>query len=166
MKQGLPVFRQLYWLGLLPQLAAIAAIGLVIYPLISSRSVGIPETALVAATSYWVFCFLMRRIFAREHKRGMKAYRASRFEDALEHYTKSYESFSKHPWLDRYRFILLGTASPNPYTTVSLCNMAFCETQLGHGERAIELYEQALKLTPGCTPAEVALRMLRSTQKP
>jgi tetratricopeptide (TPR) repeat protein len=164
MKQRLPVVRQLYWRGLLPQFVAIAAIDLVVYPFISGPGIGIPESTLIAAGAYWIFCVVMRRTLTLDFIRGIRAYRAGKFEESIEHYKRGYEFFTKHPWIDRFRFVLLGTASQNPYTTISLCNMAFSESQLGHGNRAIELYEQALKLTPGCAIAEVGLRMLRSTQ--
>lgn len=160
MTQRLPVVRQIYWPGLLPQFAAIGLLDLIIYPF-ADADLGV--STFVAAILYWAFCLLMRASVAKDQKRGIAAYRQEKFEEALGHFMKSYDLFTKHPWLDKYRFFLLGTSSVNPYRTISLCNMAFCEGQLGHGNRAIELYEEALKLTPDCAIAQVALRMLRAT---
>lgn len=160
MTQRLPVARQLYWPGLLPQFGAITLIDLAIFQFTDTD---FAVSTLLAAGLYWLACGVMRRFFANDQRLGMRAYRASKFEEAVGHFKNSYDFFTKHPWLDRYRFLLLGTSSVNPYRTISLCNMAFCEAQLGHGNRAIELYEEALKLTPDCAIAQVALRMLRAT---
>jgi hypothetical protein len=43
--------------------------------------------------------------------------------------------------------------------------MAFSEGQLGHGDRAIELYKQALELTPDCALAKAGLNMLLATRR-
>jgi hypothetical protein len=161
MSQEMPVIRQLYWPGLLPQFTVIGGLAIGFHLAIPAWRWN--TDALVGAVVYAIICRALRQTLAREHVLGMGDYRAQRFSDARDHFRQSYAFFTVHPRIDWWRFFLFGSTSRNPYRTLALCNEAFCESQLENGAAAIALYEQALRITPHCTLATASLRMLRST---
>jgi tetratricopeptide (TPR) repeat protein len=160
MNQRMPVVRQLQWTGLIPQFVAIALLAVLAY--LVRPSLGVPLDILIAAFAYLIFCRIMRAKFVRDHKNGMRAYHAQKFQDAISHFEASYRFFSTHRRLDAWRSLLFGVASPNPFRVIALCNMAYCHTQAGEGQQAIKLYEQALHEKPDCALAKASLNMLRS----
>jgi hypothetical protein len=160
MSQRMPVLRQLQWVGLMPQFFAIAVLAIIVR--VAFPNLGVPVDIFIGALVYLIFCRVMRASFVRGHKSGMSAYRAQQFQDAISHFEASYRFFSTHRWLDTWRSLLFGVASPNPYRVMALCNMAYCYAQTGEGQRAIELYEQALHEEPDCALAQASLNMLRS----
>jgi len=160
MTQQMPVVRQLQWVGLVPQFVAMAVLGAIACVIVPRSD--IPFGILIAMLVYLVFCRSMRAIFARDHKNGMRAYRAQKFQEAISHFEASYRFFSTHRRLDAWRSLLFGVASPNPYRVIALCNMAYCYSQAGDGQQAIKLYEQALQEKPDCVLAKASLNMLRS----
>jgi tetratricopeptide (TPR) repeat protein len=146
--------------GLIPQLIAIAiltAIGYAAFP-----NLGVPFDIFIAALVYLVFCRIMRAKFVRDHRSGMKMYHAQKFQEAISHFEASYRFFSAHRHLDTWRSLLFGVASPNPYRVIALCNMAYCYSQVGDGQQAIKLYQQALQEEPCCALAKASLNMLHS----
>jgi tetratricopeptide (TPR) repeat protein len=160
MTQRMPVVRQLYWMELIPQFIAIALLAGI--PYVAFPDLDVPFDVFIAALVYLIFCRVMRAKFVRDHTSGMKAYHAQRFQDAISHFEASYRFFSAHRGLDRWRSLLFGVASRNPYRVIALCNMAYCYSQAGDGAQAIKLYEQALHEKPDCTLAKASLNMLRS----
>jgi tetratricopeptide (TPR) repeat protein len=114
-----------------------------------------------AAGTYYIVSNLLRYWLTRDHIRGMAAYRARRFEDAITHFEASRRFFLAHRRLDAIRSLLFGVACRNPYRTIAIGNMAFCYAQLGNSARAIELYEQVLKEQPDHSVAIANLKLLR-----
>jgi hypothetical protein len=160
MSQRMPIVRQLQWMGLIPQLVAIAMLAVIVR--VAFPNLGVPVDIFVGAVVYLIVCRVMRARFMRDHKKGMRAYHAQKFQEAISHFDASYRFFSAHRWLDTWRSLLFGVASPNPYRVIALCNMAYCYSQTGEGQRAIMLYEKALQEEPDCTLAKASLKMLRS----
>jgi tetratricopeptide (TPR) repeat protein len=161
MPQQMPVVRQLAWGQLIPQALAIGVLALLAHAAFPSARIS--SAILGAALVYLVFCRISRAVFLRDHQLGIGDYRAGRFADALKHFEASRAFFVQHPRLDSFRSLLFGVAGPNPFRIVALCNMAYCHSQLGEGDRAISLYEQALSESPDCALARASLNMLRST---
>ncbi|MEX2316199.1 MAG: tetratricopeptide repeat protein [Pirellulales bacterium] len=58
------------------------------------------------------------------------------------------------------------SASAMSYREMALCNMAFCYAQAGDGQRAKDVYRQAIDLFPSSELARAGLRMLESVGKP
>lgn len=160
MTQRMPVVRQLQWMGLIPQFVAIAVLAGIAHVVLPNP--GIPIDIFIAALVYLIFCRVMRAKFARDHKNGMRAYHAHKFQDAISHFEASYRFFSTHRSLDTWRSLLFGVASVNPYRIIAVCNMAFCYGQTGDGQHAVKLYEQALQEEPNCALAKASLNMLHS----
>jgi len=156
----MPVVRQIYWKAVIPQIAIIVGCVLVAHQILPRGWRG--NSVLFGALFYWLFCRIMRSIFTKDHRAGMKAYQAQRFEKAITHFEASCRYFQAHPRLDRWRSLLFGVSSLNSYQTMALCNAAFCHAQMGNGQKATEVYEEALRTNPDCTLAKTSLAMLRS----
>ena len=164
MQQLMPVVRQLYWPGVVPQVLAIAVLSAVAWPLLPPADRG--RAVVVGAVVYLVFCQLMRRWLVRHHARGMAAYRGGRFAEAIAHFEASHRFFAGHRRLDAWRSVLFGVASRNPYRLIALGNMAYCHGQLGQGPRAVELYERVLTEAPDDAVARSSLNLLRASATP
>jgi hypothetical protein len=78
----------------------------------------------------------MRALFTAEHRRGISLFHAKKFSEAAPHFEASYQALVRRPWLDRFRWLLLGSASAMSYREMALCNAAFCHSQSGDGTRA------------------------------
>jgi hypothetical protein len=161
MRQPLPVIRQLYWPGLLPQFLAIAALSAVAWFVLPIAN--FIQASIVGAVIYLISCRLLRFQFTRDHILGMKAYRTGQFRDAITHFEASHRFFSAHRRLDAWRSLLLGVASYNPYRVIALGNMAWCYGQLGERAKAVELFEHVLQEVPDHAGARAGLNMLRAS---
>lgn len=162
MSQKLPVITQIYWPAAIEQFVLIGLCAIALQ--ISFGTLDWTNALLICALGYLAFCRTTRFIFARAHYRGINAYRAGDYGAALAFFHESFEFFSKHPRLDRYRSLLLGVSSHSPYRRIALGNIGYCYSQLGEGETAIEYYERVLAEDPENAVALSCLRMLRSTQ--
>jgi tetratricopeptide (TPR) repeat protein len=159
MAQPLPVIRDIYLPGLLPQFAAIATLAFaarLIFP-----NATISAAALAGMATYLVASQSLRRILTREHRRGMAAYRAGDFQKAISHFEINLRYFSSHPKLDAWRSLIFAVASRNSYRVMAIGNIAYCSAHLGDGAKAIELYEQVLREVPDHAVAKASLKMLR-----
>jgi tetratricopeptide (TPR) repeat protein len=161
MPQPLPVIRQLYLPGLIPQAFAIALLSAIAWFAAPPAYRG--QAILFGAASYLVICRVLRLLLVRDHTRGMQAYRAGRFRDAIIHFEASHRFFSEYPRLDASRSLLFGVASHNPYRLIALGNMAYCYGQVGEGAKAVELYERVLREAPDHAVARASLNLLRAS---
>jgi len=117
---------------------------------------------IVAAVVYLVLRFLLQSVVAKDHRRGIRKIQQHKFEEALDCFKRSTEFFTQNSWVDRYRFITLLSSSKMTYREISLCNWAFCLSQMGRGEEAIALYQDILKQYPDNYLATNTLRVLTS----
>ena len=164
MPQPPPVIRQLYWPRLIPQVIAIGTLSAVAWLVLPASR--LDWAIAIGAVVYLVTCRFMRLVLARDHARGMQAYRAGRFRDAIAHFEGSCRFFSAHPRLDGWRSLLFGVASHNPYRIIAIANMAYCYGQLGEGPKAAELYERVLQEVPDHAVARASLNLLRASVSP
>ncbi len=121
---------------------------------------------LFGAAAYLVFCRAMRWILVRDHTLGIRQYRIGHFQESIAHFEASHRFFSAHPRIDAYRSLLFGVASRNSYRVIALSNMAYCYGQLGERDRAIQLFEEVLQLSPGHAVAESTLNLMRAPVTP
>jgi tetratricopeptide (TPR) repeat protein len=157
-----PIVRPVSWTGVIVQLAVIAIFSAVIALLFRIRDY--PLAIFFGAVTQSVLSRVARATFASDHRSGITLFRASKFSEAAPHFEASYAAFSRRPWLDRFRWLILGSASSMSYREMALCNAAFCYGQIGDGARATTLYEQALREFPDSGLAAASLNMLRSVQ--
>jgi tetratricopeptide (TPR) repeat protein len=162
MRQKMPVIRQIAWNAVAVQVVVTILLAAAIRFAFAVKD--FMFCIFLGALTYLIYSRIARAFFAREHIAGIRDYQAQRFGDALAHFEASYDFFSRHPGIDRMRYIVLGTASANSYQAIALCNIAFCQTQLGEGQAAKRSYERALREFPECVLARTSLTMLRSTE--
>ena len=155
MASSIPVVRQIAWLSLVPQLILlVGAIALL-------QVAEVENAALWGAAGYLALSLALRFAVARDHRRGIALYKKERFASALPCFERSYAFFSRHTWVDRWRFVTLLSSSRISYREMALLNIAFCQAQLGATEDAVQTYERARTAFPGSKIAEMSLRMLR-----
>ena len=156
MASNVPTIRQLSWLSFVPQLIVI---GLIIY---LYHLADFEEPFIFGALTYSLLAFGLRNLIAKNHRQGMRLVKQQKFVDALPYFEKSVEYFSKNNWVDKYRFLTLLSSSKMTYKEMGLCNIAFCYSQTGNGQKAKEYYEQALNEFPENGFALAGLNMLKS----
>jgi len=158
MTQRRPIVREVYSPAFVPQVIATACLAGAIHLTLPTMQWGL--VLFIAATVYLAFCRTLRVIFLRDHTFGMRAYHAGEFETAITHYQACRDYFTSHRRLDACRSLMFGVSNRNPFAVVSLGNMAYCHAQLGHREKAIELYQHVLAEAPGHAMAVSMLNLL------
>ena len=154
-----PVVRQVSWPATIPQFAF-----LTIAMLLGNYFVSTSNGVLIGASVYLAYSFGSRMLIARDHQRGMSLTRGLRYAEAIPYFANSYKFFSDYAWIDRYRSVLLMSASQASYREMALCNIAFCYSQIGDGQRAEKYYHQAVNEFPDSGLARTALRLIESAK--
>lgn len=158
MASNVPTIRQFSWPSFIFQLILVALI-IYLYHLAN-----VDEPFIFGAITYSIVAFVLRKSIAKKHRQGMKLVMKQKFEEALPYFERSVAYFSKNRWVDKYRFLTLLSSSRACYKEMGLCNMAFCYSQIGDGQKAKEYYEQVLKEFPENGLALAGLNMLRSVE--
>lgn len=156
MASNKPVVRQIAWISLILNVILILLLRFLLGSIISSG------TADLLVLLLYFFIVLLLRSVPRNHRRGMKFFKSGQYEQAVSEFQKSYEFFTTHTWIDKYRYFFLLSSSRISYTEMALLNTAFCYAQSGQRTLAIEYYEKALAQFPDSEMAKSALRMMRS----
>ena len=157
------MIRPVAGLGVLCQLAVIALFSYAIYKAV--EGIAVPVALFWGLVLNIALKLVARSLLTSQHREGVKLIRISKFAEATPCFLASYKSMVRHPWIDRFRWLLLGENQLS-YREMALCNAAFCYSQLGEGRKAIDLYEQALREFPNSSLATASLNMLRSVQQP
>jgi tetratricopeptide (TPR) repeat protein len=156
---NLPVHRPISWLAVLLQLGVATLV-------IGAFSVwlGYPNGSAIGVGLYLLYSFGSRRVLLRAHRRGMHLNSVARYEDAITAFDRSYQFFSRYPWLDRYRAITMLNSAALSYREMALCNMAYSYLQLGLGLKAKASYQRALAEFPQSALAMASLRMMATVE--
>lgn len=151
-----PIVRQAAWLSLIPHLIVMGLLMFIFYQIFSS----IETAAIYAVAAYLIISLVLRSIIPHNHRKGVSLYRAGKYPQAAGEFEKSYHFFSRHSWVDKYRFITLLSSSRMSYTEMALINMAFCYAQSGNAELSKRYYDKAFELYPDSEMAKSALNMI------
>jgi len=106
----------------------------------------------------------LRKMIPRNHRRGVAFLRVKEFEKAAQEFEASYRFFERHPWLDRFRYLTLLSASRISYREMALLNSAYCYGLIGDGRKMKEYYEKALQRFPKSEIAKLSLQMIESAR--
>lgn len=158
MTSGRPIVRQIAWVSLIPQIGIMLVLIILTSMIFGSSS---PATDIVILF-YLLYPLISRRLIAHNHRTGIKLFKSGAYAPAILEFEKSYEFFTKHRWIDKYRFIILLSSSKISYTEMALLNIAFCHSQLGDGPKAKQYYEKTLSQFPDSEMAKSALKMMNS----
>jgi tetratricopeptide (TPR) repeat protein len=154
MTSSIPIVRQAAWLSVLPQIVILLLLVAIAHLL------GVREALLVGAIAYLAISFILRLTVPVHHRRGIGLLKQERFAEAIPHFFKSYEFFTQHHWVDRWRAVTMLSSSRISYKEMALLNAAFCLAQTGERDRSIQEYKRVLAEFPGSKMAEAALRLL------
>lgn len=144
-----PVVRQIAWSSMIVQVIILLVL----------MYFFIPELVLLI---YLALTLLLRMLIPKNHRKGISLSKAGNYAEAVGEFEKSYEFFTMHPWIDKYRFITLLSNSRISYREMALINMAYSYSQTGDGENSKKYYEKALEQFPDSEMAKAALQMIHS----
>ena len=158
MPSSVPVVREVAWVSAVPQLLVMAALVYASYELLTPDRLA--ASLFVGAGIYLLYSQICRRLVTRSNRRGFQLLKQGAFSQAIAEYEKGYEFFSRHPWIDRYRYLTLLSSSAYSYREIALCSIAFAYAQMGDGANAVRFYERALSEFPDCAIARTSLKTI------
>ncbi|MDB5200955.1 MAG: hypothetical protein JWQ27_364 [Ferruginibacter sp.] len=157
MSSSPPTVRRISWPAIIPQLLLVALLTLVY----TYAGIGLPF--FFAALTYSFIAMMLKKTIAKDHRQGIRFVMQKQYPAAIPYFEKSIAFFERNKWIDEYRFITLMSASSMRYREMGLCNLAFCYSQMGDGEKAILFYQRVLSEYPDNDLAVAGLNMLTST---
>lgn len=157
-----PVVRQTSWKAVIIQSIVLGG-AITLLALLTELQFN--QVILAVCLAYIAYAVGVREIVARHHRQGMRRVHAGDFAGAIPLFERSYEFFSRHLWLDRFRHLLLASSSSISYREMSLVNIAFCYGQIGDGTQCRAYYERALREFPGSAISSSALNLITASEK-
>jgi tetratricopeptide (TPR) repeat protein len=121
-----------------------------------------PPGMVYSTGAYLLYSLGSRFLIARAHRKGIQLSRSGQYEKAIEAFDESYQFFSRHAWLDRFRAVTLLSAAAMSYREMALCNIGFAYSQLGDGLKAKQVFQRTLNEFPNSAMATASLRMLQA----
>jgi tetratricopeptide (TPR) repeat protein len=107
---------------------------------------------------YILLSILLQNLIPTDHNKGIKLIKQEKFEEAIPHFKNSVDFFTKHSWIDKYRSVTLLISSRRTFREISLCNLAYCLTQVRRIDEAKKMYEDVLLEYPNNIVAKAALK--------
>ena len=160
MASGKPTVRQIAWISIIPQMLFMAFLGVVYFTFIESKFLA----AYLTCLTYLIVSFTLRLSLTHNHRKGMILIRDDKYELAIDEFQKSYSFFSKHAWIDRYRFITMLSSSKISYSEMALVNIAFCYSQIGDGRKTKDYYLKALDQFPNSEIVKTFFKTIESIE--
>lgn len=111
-----------------------------------------PDPIILAGTYgaavYLLYSNLSKAFLLRSHRKGRRLTDEGQYEQAVAAFDRSHAFFSKHSWIDRYRFLITLDSAATSYREMALINAAYCCFVLGDLPRAKAYYQKALAEFP------------------
>ncbi len=149
------VKQEIDWLALIPKLFVIGILCLCFYPLDKQNFF------LIAFVVYFILTILARKLFfPNSLHEGIKLIREAKFDQAIPVVEKTIDYYTKHSWIDKYRFLLLISSAKRTIRESSICNLAYCYLQVGDIKNAKEIYQDVLIQYPENINAKSMLRTI------
>ena len=159
MASSIPIVRQISWIAVIP------LIGTYIVAITGASHLAGEVGPFLGVAFVLAYSYISRLLIARDHRTGIAYVKTGQFAEAIPHFKRSFEFFDRHSWIDRYRSIVMMSASAMSYREMALANEAFCYSQIGNGIEARRLYEECLRYFPNSGLATASLRMLDSANR-
>jgi hypothetical protein len=155
--QKFPVFRQIAWYSIISQgILLLGFIGIAGYfgrfSLIS---------LFVGALIYILYYAMIKYSLENTINRGLKLINTGEFNQAIIQFEATYEFYSRHSWIDQWRFLFLHSSTLS-YREMALVNIAVCYSQIGDGKKCKQYYQRTLTEFPQNMMAQVALKAIQS----
>jgi hypothetical protein len=125
--------------------AALSATGMSFYP-----------SALLFGTLLFLLyrLIVVRRVVCRDHRRGVVLLKRGRFEEGLAAFERSEAVWRARPVLDRYRALILGSATPYRFEILARYNQAYALSRLGRGNECLDRLASVLEDDPSMMQAK------------
>ena len=159
MASSVPTVKQIAWISLVPQLILMGII------MFGYDLLGFEDPYFYGAMTYLILSITLRNIIATDHRKAIRLVKRNDFTNAIPLFEKSIAFFTKNSWVDKYRLLTLLSSSKMTYKEMALCNIAFCYSQTGNGQKAKDFYEQVIKEFPESGLAIAGLNMITSFQQ-
>jgi tetratricopeptide (TPR) repeat protein len=140
-------------------------IGLIFVVNVALRPEDVSHSVIFGCAIYLIYSLCSRQIIASAHRTGIRLSKRGRFQEAIALFEQSYQFFTKHKWIDRFRSLVLMSPSAISYREMALVNIAFCHSQIGNAESAKEYYEKTLQEFPDSGMAKASLNMIKTFEK-
>jgi hypothetical protein len=98
---------------------------------------------LVVYLIYLAWLFGSLNILARHQMAGIRYYKRRKWSEALARFQRSQAFFEQHPWIDRYRQVILMLPSAISFHEMALINQGNCLIHLNRGLEARRAVERA-----------------------
>ncbi len=158
-KEGKKKRRRVAWGALLVNIAILVALMLGGMLLVQPPTSGM----LIGAAVYFVLSTVLKTIFLRYQRKGMKLAQARKFTEAEAAFSGSFDYFKQHPAIDKYRAITMLDYSNISYGEISLVNAGACCAMRGDYDAAKGWYRRAMEEYPDGFSGEVALEKLEAS---
>src|ERR1700712_465798 len=119
MSSNVPMIRRVSWPSIGFQLLLLSLVTYGYYVL------HLEDPFIYAALTYYFLAFMLRKLIAAAHRKGIELIKKQRFKEAIPFFEKSYLFFTKNSWLDKYRYLTMLSSSGMCYKEMALCNTAF-----------------------------------------
>ena len=118
------------------------------------------DASLASLLVYVPIQLLLRRTVGSSHRKGVRLAVQGQYTAAIPFFLRSLAYFTRHRWVDNYRFLTLLSISNNSYREMALYNLGFCYAQVGEKQKAREFLQQTLDLNPDNKIAKDTLKLL------
>ena len=156
MASNVPIIRKIEPLFLIPHYAIMGLLVYIYYLL------ELKDYLPAGIVTFFILALALRNFISGRHRQGMRLVKQNKFKEAIPLFEKSVEYFTRNEWVDKYRYLTLLSPSKITYREMGLCNIAFCYSQTGDGQKAKQLYELVLREFPENGLARAGLNMLNS----
>ena len=163
MPSPVPAVREVAWISIVPQLLIMAVLISTSYTVMTPHRI-MPSVAVGAGT-YLLYSQVCRRLVTRRIRRGFRLLKRNALAEAIAEYEKAYEFFSRHSWVDRFRYVTLLSSSAYSYRETALCSIAFAYSQMGDGANAAKFNRRALAEFPDCAVARTSLKGIEALSR-
>ena len=119
------------------------------------------QAVMAGFATYLLLTGLLRLIFLKDHRAGMKLMRKKQYAEAAEAFSRSETYFKKHPNLDKFRFITVFSSSAVPYRQMALNNMGLCYLEAGEAFEALKAFRTLAELNPDFQNIEKTIKEIQ-----
>lgn len=154
------IIKQITWVSVIPQIIVFILI-IKSFRYFSGANHAY-DVIIPALILYLSLALALRNGIAHAHHKGIKLTRQGNFRKAIPFFEKSYSFFSKHSWIDKWRYLTLFSSSSLSYREMALCNIAYCYFRSGDSLKSREYYEKAFMEFPESLLAKSSLNMFKA----
>ena len=105
------------------------------------------RTFMFGGTTYLILAWTLRLTLQRHHRKGMKLLRQKQYEEAAAAFQNSFSFFTKHPWIDKCRFITMFSSNAIPFGQMAVNNLGICYLHMGEDAKALEAFTKLAEIS-------------------